>query len=253
MLAILAAVAWIVLDVIMTLITSPPIPPWQWNFIVYGGGLVVLFTIAAGLYNFFQERKEKKNSAVQMTGLREQLIKQEGMIMGMGISVNRTHERLVKETETKPDPSEALRSAISELSESQKQLSGYEAILWRPPTYEERKDIVERLMQIGRHSVYIAHTGQQDCYEFAAELAGMFQEARWSVWPIRPEADPKAHGTRSIEFVGKDENRLLIRSVSDALLGLTKQSGCMTSALYAGATDVMIKIGPRKMRGSEYL
>jgi hypothetical protein len=60
MLAILAAVAWIVLDVIMTLITSPPIPPWQWNFIVYGGGLVVLFTIAAGLYDFFQERKEKK-------------------------------------------------------------------------------------------------------------------------------------------------------------------------------------------------
>src|ERR1700687_2199454 len=132
-------------------------------------------------------------------------------------------------------------------------ISRYEEIIWLPPTYEKKIEIAERLKKLGKHSVYIAHTGQQDCYEFAAELSDIFQQAGWAVAPIRPDADSKAHATRSIEFVGKDENLTLIRSVSDAFIGLTRQASSSTSALYEGYTDILVKIGPRKMRSGEFL
>lgn len=100
----------------------------------------------------------------------------------------------------------------------------YEEIIWLPPTYEEKNEIAERLRKLGAHSVYIAHTGSQDCYEFAAELSDIFKEAGWAVAAIRPNADPKAHATRSIEVVDKDENMNLVRSVSDAFIGLTRHT-----------------------------
>ena len=124
--------------------------------------------------------------------------------------------------------------------------------MWLPPSPEEKDEAVMHLRILGKYSVHIVHTGQPDCYEFAAELADIFKEAAWAVLPVSPQASQEAYATRSIEVVGKSDDRL-IRQVADALISITRQTGSMGNPFYAGRADITIKIGPRKMRDGEYL
>jgi hypothetical protein len=238
-LAIGAEGGWIIFDIVVSVVTYPLLPSKEWWALVIGGAVLVVLTIIARILEFRgDQRVERRNSEEH-----EALAKGSLAILQLASVTNTTGEPIVKTLEVANDKIAALESRIDR----------YESITWTPPSYAEKIDIANRLKSLGPHSVYIAHTGQQDCYEFAAELSDIIKNAGWSVAPIRPDADPKAHGTRSIDVVGKDENLDLVRSVSDALMGLTRQALSSTSALYAGRTDVLIKIGPRKMRSGEFL
>src|SRR5271156_2919704 len=114
MLAAIAAGLWIVLDVGMTLLTSPKIPLWQWCAVVYGGSAVVLFTFISGIYEHLHTRKEDRNRSGEMTGLKERLIKQEGMLAGMGVSLSQTREVLASESNARPADT-ALKATLAEV------------------------------------------------------------------------------------------------------------------------------------------
>lgn len=60
MLGTVAAVLWIFFDVMATLVTAPPLPFWLWDWVVYGGIAVALFTLGVGFRESKQREGERK-------------------------------------------------------------------------------------------------------------------------------------------------------------------------------------------------
>jgi hypothetical protein len=69
MLANIAAVLWIVFDVVATLVTAPPLPLWYWRAVVYGGAAVALFTLLVGWLDWMRQRRERKEDKEETRNL----------------------------------------------------------------------------------------------------------------------------------------------------------------------------------------
>jgi hypothetical protein len=176
MLAIIAAVLWIVLDVAMTLLTSPPIPLWQWRTIVYGGGAVVVFTIVAGIYEHFHTKKEDRNRAQETTDLKERLIKQEGFNEGAFQTLGGTLQQIASAT---PESSGAVVSAMRE--ELQKYQSRIAQLVWAPLTSEQKIQLRNALSKLQREKLAIVYHGDEDCEYLAHGLEQVFLDVGWTL------------------------------------------------------------------------
>ncbi len=83
---------------------------------------------AIGLWAFLSEHFERKSHNRQMTDLREKLIRQDGLLQGIGFMTSGTLQLLTKEKEQRPkDTKGVLESAISQISQLESKISRYEA------------------------------------------------------------------------------------------------------------------------------
>jgi hypothetical protein len=176
MLAIIAAVLWILLDVAMTLLTSPPIPLWHWRTIVYGGGAVVTFTIVAGIYEHFHTKKEDRIRAQEMTGLKERLIKQEGFNEGAFTALGHAIPRVESAT---PEST----GVISELREElQKYRSRIAEVLWTPLTADQKSRLRRGLSKLRPANIEIGYfAAQPDSESLARDLEQVFRDVGWTL------------------------------------------------------------------------
>ncbi|MGO9604796.1 MAG: hypothetical protein ACLQAT_15660 [Candidatus Binataceae bacterium] len=122
--------------------------------------------------------------------------------------------------------------------------------IWFPPTVLQRQEAAALLKKLGVHSVQFQHTGQPDCYEFAIELADIFKAAGWSVFLF--DNKPTTRTARGITFQGRADDSLP-NAARDALIRITGQAMTTKSEHYVAAGDITVVIGPRKMRGGEWL
>jgi hypothetical protein len=144
----------------------------------------------------------------------------------------------------------AIPALETELDHHRAKLKSYESTTWLVPSYDEKQEAKTLLQGLGKHSVRIKHTGQPDCYEFAIELAELFREAGWVVPLFGNKAS--VEGARGIEVRGHIGNPL-IGQVNNALLRITRMTQGGGDPHYAGSTDIEISIGPRKLRGGEWV
>ncbi len=216
MLAIIAAFAaasWIVLDVAMTLFTAPPTMPLsQWRAIVYGGGGVALFTVAAGIYEYFHTKKQERIRAGEMTDLRERLIKQDGMLTGMGISFSQAREVLIAKSSAGP-ADVAVKATLAEVESKLWQ------ILWKPLGSEEKAVLTSKLRALGVHTVQISSHEATDCVGLALDIKHCFEAAEWKVrkWPLTAGVLFRP-GDNGVTITAKGQLDVLFRVVRDALL-----------------------------------
>ncbi len=138
----------------------------------------------------------------------------------------------------------------SELSRYKERLDNYESATWSPPSRADREEAEGLLRQLGKHSVQFRHTGQPDCYEFAIELADIFKKAGWSVFLF--DDTQTAHAARGITFQGRQTDPLP-NLARDALIRITGMAMATKSENYSAVGDITVVIGPRKVRGSEWL
>jgi hypothetical protein len=249
MLAIIAAISWIVLDVVMTLITSPAIPLWQWRGIVYGGTAVVLFTIAAGVYEHFRTMNEERNRTQEMSDLKDRLLKQEGILTGMGFSLGQTHNLLVKERETKPEATDALQSAISQIGQLESKL---QSMQWRTITAEQRKRFGEAIPKEPKIAIWkiFCVPADAEAESYVKQLVRMFVEAGiytseggyYNINTHFPQFDKYG-----CAILVKDANSIIARILKHAFEFANIDFNLTSEGFASSASDgfLAIRIGPK--------
>jgi hypothetical protein len=248
MLAIIAAVLWIVFDVVATVLTAPTLPTWQWYAIVYGGTGVALFTVITGYLEWRQTKADKATADQKMTSLREQLIRQEGMMQGIGITSAGTLQILTTgQAQTSKEAEETLKSAIVEIGKLEMKVSRYEAIFWKPLDDEERKHLVATLIGLGKHSVQITAHENTDCAELARDLRDCFEQAGWFVAKIPLTGTWGSAGASGFLVRQKAQIGAFNKMVFDALVRAAQ--GPIQGLLIdkSDAPDVYILVGTKRL------
>ena len=136
----------------------------------------------------------------------------------------------------------------ADLKAANETIRQHEETNWYGISHEMKRELTQALGAFRGRSVWVQHTGQQDCYEMAIDLAEAFREAGWQVAPIGRQATASA--TRGLEVLGRD--KAFVKHISMLLLPITRRHASHSGELFHGP-DIAVRIGPRKMRDSEWL
>lgn len=187
-----------------------------------------------------------------MTGLREQLIRQEGILVGLGTGLAQTRDVLVAESKARPED-EALKVTVSEV---ESKLARYDQMFWKPLEPADKERLVASLVglgvgRVGKLSALITANENTDCRELAIDLRDCFEKAGWAVAKIPLSGTWGSAGVsgfllRQMKLPGAF-NRIVFEAVQTAvrgpIQGLTLEPEVINEPRY----NVSILIGPKRI------
>jgi hypothetical protein len=250
MLAIIAAVAWIVFDVVATVVSAPDLPLWESRLIVFGGGAVALGSLLGGLWDRHltrrREDKQDRDMAVQI----QQTTELRGILLGMGFNLNQTKDLIIAAAKDKP-VSPALESVVTQL---ESKLTRYEQIFWKPLSAEQKGVLTSKLREMGKRTVQVTAHENTDSVELATDIKRCFEDAGWSVRKVPMTGTWASLGARGISVNGYTSTETLCAWVKDALLDVLRASVERTidgRPRPDDVPDVIVLVGTKSVRGDD--
>jgi hypothetical protein len=261
MFTILGLVGWIVLDVAMFLVTTPPrLSPWVWYGFLGVGLIVGVLALIGEIRDRGADAKRDADlKAGQEQHSREHDILAAAAIKTLEIGPNFALlvQKLEGFTNTHGAPiGETIAVANTTIETLQAEISDLKSMFWRRLTDVEKAGLRKRVAAIGSYKFRIRSAHPADCNELASDLAKVLDSAEWqrAEMPTHLEQfdldNRDLADTSGIRIVGKypadDEPGA---KLLDALKPLIKGGLGFGAPLYSGdPADVVIFVGPKGAR-----
>jgi hypothetical protein len=236
----MVSVFWILFDVAICVRTSP----YMLSQFSFGLGECIAWGVvglALGIWAYISEHRDHQEA----TELREKVIKQEGMLIGIAGNAAGTLHLLKEGRDREGNNNEVLNSAISQL---QQKLSRYEAIFWKPPDERQKIALIEELKFVGPRSVSVTSHENTDCAELAYGLKDCFVRAGWNVAVIPLTGTWSAVGASGFVVRFKSDDKAFNKLIVDALVTYCGGPIMGHRSGKEDGLDVAILIGPKGLR-----
>jgi len=250
MFTIAGTVLWIILDLGMFLMTTPPaFPPWLWyGFLI--AGLIV------GIVALIGELRDRKADAAEMAGLKAGQNALAGAALKnleAGSNLALLVEKLEGLTDTHGKP---LAITIEMANEKIERLAAkvyrHDAIFWGVLDPNDKRALTTTLIGLGPHSVTVVPDANMDCCELARDIKGCFKEARWTLAPVQLTGTYWSAGASGLSAIFKFGREALQQPIVSAL-SLAAHGQCMgigsgpPSPSEGEKSDVTVIVGPKRI------
>ena len=251
MFTIAGLVGWIILDLGMFLVTTPPtLPPWLW----YGFlGLGLIVGVLA-LIGEIRDRKADARRDAELKAGQAQHSREHDILAGADLNLGANLALLVQKLEGVTNTHGApivktIEMATEKIERLEAKVSRHDAIFWGALDRDDKEHLTAVLSRLGPHSVRIVADANTDCVELARDLKACFKEAAWPIDGVPLTGTYQAAGASGLSVVFRYGSEAIQRPLVEALSAVAhgQCSGLGNGPSDTPNPDVSITIGPKRL------